>query len=113
MAGNTAPTFIVGGGVTVALTNVDDLATSLALTSGGGIVVAGDTDDGTGFRDFATVRLTPNGFADTSFAGSGFVTTDFTQPADPTHRDDHGQGVIVQSDGKIVTGGYSVLGASD
>jgi uncharacterized delta-60 repeat protein len=75
---------------------------ALALQSDGKIVVVGDTYDGnTGFKDFALVRYTSNGFLDTSFDTDGKVTTGFSSG------DDIAYAVAVQSNGKIVVAGTS------
>src|SRR4051812_20799881 len=105
---NSAPTFSVGGGVTINFSSGDDLASSVALDPDGRIVVVGDDDNGAGFRDFAVARLTKEGLGDTSFGGTGIVVTDFTSA--PPSRDDHGRGVAVQSDHKVIVGGYSASG---
>jgi uncharacterized delta-60 repeat protein len=74
--------------------------TGAALQADGKIVVCGytfSTDGG----DFFVTRLKTDGSLDTSFHGNGWLTTDFGGT------DDLGQGVAIQSDGKIVVAGYS------
>lgn len=53
-------------------------------------------------RDFAVVRLTPEGDADASFDGDGRATVNFLDGSE-----DYAQAVAVQGDGGIVLGGYT------
>ncbi|MGI8604315.1 MAG: delta-60 repeat domain-containing protein [Verrucomicrobiales bacterium] len=78
-----------------------DWGRSVAVQSDGKIVVAGSSDDASGTSDFALVRYTSTGALDTSFNGTGKVTT----PIGSSY--DWGQSVAVQSDGRIVVAGYS------
>ncbi|MCX6864845.1 MAG: delta-60 repeat domain-containing protein, partial [Verrucomicrobia bacterium] len=52
-------------------------------------------------KDFAVVRYNPNGTLDTTFNGTGKVTTDFRG------HDDVCSGMVLQDDGRIVVIGYS------
>ncbi len=90
--------FGAGGVVTNSFGNID-YGTSLALQSDGKIVVAGLLDN-----DFAVVRYATNGTLDTTAfgGGTGMVRTDFGA-------DDYGYSVAIQSDGKIVVAGRSVV----
>lgn len=75
----------------------------VAVQGDGKIVVTGDSSSGgTGF-DFALLRYQVDGTLDTSFGGTGMVTTDFTG-------DDRANGVALQPDGKIVVAGSSGAG---
>ena len=76
-----------------------EAANSVALQRDGKIVVAGLA---TTFAspDFAVARFNSDGTIDTSFAGTGRVTTDFGIVAP-----DDAQAVAVQPDGKIVAAG--------
>ena len=69
---------------------------SIALQSDGKIVVAGVSNN-----DFSLKRLNTNGSLDTSFNGTGTITTDFNNSIDQGYR------VAIQSDGKIVLSGVS------
>jgi len=84
------------------LTNREDRATSVALQSDGRIVIAGYTNNPSFKNDFAVVRYNTNGSLDSSFNGTGKVTTDLN-----LNSDDIGNGVTMQSDGKIVVAGQS------
>src|SRR5690242_13428714 len=72
---------------------------SVAAQRDGKIVVAGDAQV-SGVDQFALVRYNADGSLDTSFNGSGKVTT-------AVGRDCHGTGMALQGDGKIVVAGYS------
>ncbi len=73
---------------------------AVAVQADGKIVVAGHSfqGDATG-EDFALARYNADGSLDGSFSGDGTQTTDFAG------NDDHGNGVAVQADGKIVVVG--------
>jgi uncharacterized delta-60 repeat protein len=75
-----------------------DQAFDVAM-SGTQIVVAGQTLP-LGAYDFAVARLNSNGSLDAGFDGDGRATVDFG-----SHQD-FAQAVAVQSDGKIVVGGF-------
>ena len=78
----------------------DDTATGVAAQPDGKIVVAGTSFNGSN-KDFAVVRYNSNGTLDTSFGGTGKVTTDFRG------NDDVCSGMVLQDDGRIVLAGYS------
>ena len=77
-------------------------ANSVAIQNDGKIVVAGLTTTGADF-DFAVVRFNADGSLDTSFGGTGKVTTS-TSPGFES-----ANSVVIQDDGKIVVAGYSAL----
>lgn len=78
-------------------------ANTLAVQSDGKIVVGGSSSTGTGNRDdFALARYNTDGSLDTSFNGTGSVTTGFTFGADESAAD-----LALQSNGKIVVVGQS------
>jgi uncharacterized delta-60 repeat protein len=80
-------------------------ATSMALQSDGKIVVAGYAINNSGRgRDFAIVRYDADGNLDTSFNGSGKVTTAVSDD------DGHCEAVAVEKDGKIVAAGWASNG---
>ncbi len=82
----------------------DDQASAVAIQSNGRIVVAGRGGAGS---NFAVARYTDsNGLdTDTFGAGAGFVTYDFGS-------EDVATGVAIQSNGRIVVGGYTKAGVS-
>ena len=95
--------FGTGGKVITDFGSSQDYGRSLAIQSDGKIVVAGYS--GTyPFSDMALVRYTASGGLDPSFGTGGRVITDFDG------FDDVGDSVVVQTDGKIVVGGYSLSG---
>ena len=90
-----------GGIVTTAFGSGNDYGYDMALQSDGKIVVAGQAAD----ADFAVARYNPDGTLDTTFNGTGKVTTDFSGGVDS------GNGVALQADGKIIVVGESTHGS--
>ncbi len=88
------------GKVATSISNGDNYARSVALQSDGKIVVAGSSGV-TSNPDFAVLRYNTNGTLDTTFNGTGTVTTEFIGA------DDHANSVVIQSNGKIVLAGNS------
>lgn len=93
------------GGTGYVLTNIgtgDDRALSVALQPDGKIVVAGSSSDPDFFEQkFTVVRYNTNGSLDTTFNGTGVVTTAF----DVIDSICEAYSVLVQPDGKIVLAG--------
>ena len=88
------------GGKTTASIGSNDRGSSLLLQPDGKIVVTGYSHSITSGSDFAIVRYNSNGILDNTFGSAGKVTTDFGL-------NDYGQSVAIQTDGKIVVGGFS------
>jgi uncharacterized delta-60 repeat protein len=98
-------TFDGDGIVTTSVGSADDRGYDVAIQSDGKIVVTGDADMGafpSTSWDFAVLRYNSDGSLDTGFDSDGKVTTDF-EGGTPNH----GRGVVIQSDGKIVVSGSS------
>ncbi len=72
----------------------------------GKAVVGGYSHNGSNY-DFALVRYNVNGTLDTTFDGDGKVTTPIGSG------EDYGWAVALQSDGKIILGGYSFNGSNE
>ncbi len=105
--GDLDATFGTGGKVITAIGSGSDGGRSVAVQSDGKIVVAGSTGDDRGDDiDFALVRYTRTGALDTSFNGTGKVTTNLGSVRDS------GSSVAVQTDGKIVVAGSVVSGGN-
>jgi len=106
--GTLDASFGMGGRVTTDFAGPNDQAESVAVQPDGRIVVAGAAGRFTnrGF-DFALARYNTNGTLDTTFGTSGKVTTDFAGaddvPSEPS-------AVALQSDGKIVVVGQTLVG---
>ena len=83
------------GKVTTDFGGSDDSASSVAIQADGRIVAAGSSGAADFIADFALVRYNTDGSLDTSFGGTGKVTTDFGS-------DDSASSVSIQADGKIV-----------
>ncbi len=93
-----------GTGIVSTVVGSNDAASSVAVQSDGKIVVAGSSSNASGHDEFAVVRYNTNGTLDTSFNGSGKVTTAVGGNSD------HALAVALQSDGKIVVVGDSTIG---
>ncbi len=98
--------FDTDGKVTTAIGTVNDIARAVKIASGGKIVVAGSSNNGTN-EDFALTRYNADGTLDTLFNGTGKVTTAVGTG------DDLAFGLAIQSDGKIVAAGYSFNGLNN
>lgn len=81
----------------------------IALQSDGKILLAGYSVNTNINYDFALVRYLTNGYLDTSFgvAGTGIVTTPIGT------NNDVARSIVIQGDGKIVVGGYSVTNGTN
>ncbi len=104
--GSLDTSFGAGGLVTTQVGTITDWARSVALQADGKIVVAGESN--TIYNgDFAVVRYNTNGSLDTTFNGTGKVTT-----AIYTDWPSAAYGVAIQSDGKIVAAGQTTNGVT-
>jgi uncharacterized delta-60 repeat protein len=81
-----------------------------AIQADGKVVAVGSTNDFTATQNFALARFNPDGTLDTNFGNGGRVTTDFG-----LNLPDQATSVVIQSDGKIVAGGWTTTqsGASE
>ncbi|MFL6213966.1 MAG: hypothetical protein ACJ74J_08745 [Blastocatellia bacterium] len=96
-------TFGNGGKVTAEFFNFPESVRAVALQPDGKIVVAGSrlsTPPPQTFQDVALGRFNPDGSPDTSFGSGGFVAINLSSGSDEAYA------VGLQSDGKIVVGGY-------
>ncbi len=99
-------TFGSSGIVTTPIGPGTDYANDLAIQAGGKIVVVGQAHNGVDY-DFAVLRYSGSGALDTTFGGTGIVTT-------PIGLDkDYASGVAIQPDGKIVAAGLTNNGSDD
>jgi uncharacterized delta-60 repeat protein len=92
--------------VTTDMSNRADEIFGLALQSDGKIVTAGV---GGAALDFAVARYTAAGALDTTFNTTGKVITNVTTVA----ANDNARAVAIQSDGKILVAGYSVINGTE
>ncbi|MEO7317778.1 MAG: hypothetical protein ABIZ56_02190, partial [Chthoniobacteraceae bacterium] len=97
-------TFSGDGKVTTLIGN-GAVGASVAVQCDGKILLAGTAQTETCGSDFALARYSPDGSLDTSFNGTGIVTTDLLGQ----FTEDEAFSVAVQPDGKIVAGGASNL----
>jgi uncharacterized delta-60 repeat protein len=104
--GSLDTTFGTGGKVITDFANSTDIGFSVAIQTDGKIILGGyayvSTND-----NFALARYHENGSLDTTFGSSGRVITDFS------NNNDRGYSVALQTDGKIILGGYARVGAND
>jgi uncharacterized delta-60 repeat protein len=98
--------FGAGGKVTTPFGSGYDSAEALALQANGRLVAAGSTFNGSN-DDFAVARYNPNGSLDTSFNGTGRVTTAIGSA------EDDAAALVLQPDGKLVAAGTSRLNGKE
>ncbi|MEQ1902744.1 MAG: DUF4347 domain-containing protein, partial [Pirellulaceae bacterium] len=104
--GTLDTSFGTGGIVTMSLGASHDAFTSLALQADGKILAAGYSQNGA-TNDFAVVRFNANGTLDTSFDGDGIALIDLAGGHD------YANGIAVQTDGKILLGGYATVAGNE
>ncbi|HKR05093.1 MAG TPA: T9SS type A sorting domain-containing protein [Bacteroidia bacterium] len=102
--GSLDSTFGTNGFVTTPVGSYGDNANSIALQPDGKIVAGGFSDSTTG-NYFAVVRYYNDGSIDTAFGSGGKVVTHIGLT------DDQCNSIVIQSDGKILAGGYSDNGS--
>ncbi|MBL9133011.1 MAG: hypothetical protein JNG86_17510, partial [Verrucomicrobiaceae bacterium] len=90
-----------GGAVTTDVAGANDTVLTMKLQADGKMVVAGFASTA-GNNNFALVRYNPNGTLDTSFNGTGIVSTDINGGGD-----DQAFGLMIQGDGKLVAAGHA------
>ena len=106
---NDAPVFVGGEGNGIVKTDMgsaNDWAKGAVILPNGKILVTGQSYVA-GYADFTLARYNSNGTLDTGFDGDGKVTTALGIYTDESNS------VAVQSDGRILLGGFSSQGASD
>jgi uncharacterized delta-60 repeat protein len=102
--GSLDTTFGTGGKVTTHWGDFSAGINQILLQPDGKILAAGHTSTSSGFFNFALARYNPDGSLDTSFGGTGMVTTHFGSL-------DDARGLVLQPDGKIVAVGAYSTGA--
>ena len=105
-AGALDTAFDSDGKVTVAIGSGDDEARGVALLADGGIVIAGESGNGSN-DDIAVVRLTSAGALDTTFSGDGKATVAVGSGADVGHS------VAISASSQVVVAGTSAGGDDD
>ena len=100
--GTLDTTFGTGGKVIQPISSADDKGYSLAIQPDEKILLGGTCDG-----DFCIARFNPNGTLDTTFGNGGKVI----QPIGSSS--DFGNSLAIQSDGKILLGGYCFNGNYD
>lgn len=104
--GSLDATFGIAGKQTTNFDSQNDAVYSLVIQSDGKIIAGGYAEEG-GTYNFALARYQTNGDIDTTFGldGDGKVATSFGTG-------DWGTSIALQSDDKIIIGGYSVIGSN-
>ena len=106
--GSLDSTFGTGGRVVTALSANNDEMYDIALQPDGKIIAAGNANQINGMDfDTALVRYNPNGSLDTTFAQNGVLRVQWSS------RYYVGNGVAVQSNGKILAFGFGFVGTSN
>jgi uncharacterized delta-60 repeat protein len=98
--GSLDTTFGSGGKVTTDFLGADDIASSVAFLSSGKIVAAGTVSHLSRKSDIAAARYNSDGTLDSTFGAAGKALSDFAS-------DDAALAMVVQQDGKLVTGGLT------
>ncbi len=96
-------TFGLNGIVREGIGITDDVANSVAIQNDGKIIAAGSTIVGNN-TDFALARYNTNGNLDSTFGSNGIVITPVGFSSDLAYS------IKIQSDGKILTAGYTYNG---
>ena len=100
--GTLDSTFGGDGKVTTQFSVRNDPVAGLTIQADGKIVVCGGVAFDGRNPNFALARYNSDGTLDTTFGADGRVTTDFGR------NDDYSLAVVVQADGRLVGGGFSV-----
>jgi uncharacterized delta-60 repeat protein len=82
----------------------EDRGWSVAIQSDGKIVVGGSSVLNLTISSFGIARFNSNGTKDTTFGSNGAVTTTF---GSDINIDDEARSIAIQTDGKILAGGWS------
>lgn len=114
--GTPDPGFGGGDGkATLTVGGHSDFVSAAALQADGRILVVGRvfTDNGSGNSDMGIVRFFADGTVDLTFGNQGIDRIDFREGFVPVNFDggdwDEPLDVLVQSDGKILVGGYRII----
>lgn len=99
--GSLDNTFGVGGIVTSDILN-DDYGSAVAIQNDGKILLIGYSNNGSN-KDISLARYNTDGSFDSSFGSGGKVITDINGS------DNYAYATAIQSNGKIIVGGYSGL----
>jgi len=107
--GSLDKTFDLDGKLITDFSATDDFARAVAIQSDGKIVVAGYSTIGAeNTVDFVVVRYNTNGSLDNTFSGDGKQATDINSSSN-----DFAYSIAIQTNGKIVVGGYTGTGSEN
>lgn len=102
--GSPDPTFSSDGIASINISGNTDVMRNIIIQPDGKYLVSGDAMT-SATRDFAAIRLHPDGTLDTDFNMTGIFTMDVTELS----KDDIGYGLALQPDGKILLSGNTVF----
>jgi len=105
-SGSLDVSFNGSGYTTTDFGNSQDYLAAIAIQSNGGIVAGGYTYDVNGISDLALARFTSQGAIDNNFGNAGRQVTNIDGGYDFMNC------LLVQSNGKILSGGYNSSGAN-
>src|SRR3954471_4911734 len=105
--GDLDPSFGAGGRVLLTPGNHEVVYSDVAIQPDGKIVLAGYIRSSAGDNDIAVTRLNPNGTPDQGFAAGGTLAINTTFSG--VRREDLGNAVALQPDGKIVVAGETTV----
>jgi uncharacterized delta-60 repeat protein len=100
--GSLDNSFGTSGKVSTSVGSRYEIAFSTGIQPDGKIIAAGYIYNANASQSFALVRYNVDGSIDNSFGSNGKVITDFG-----TNSTNLGRSLIIQSDGKLVLGGYT------
>lgn len=105
--GSLDNTFNGTGKVVSDVSSSTDILNSVAIQPDGKILAFGYSWNGTSQQDFTIVRYNSNGSLDTTFDTDGIVSTDVG-----VNSVDYGHKLLLQSDGKIVACGTTIISSN-
>jgi len=98
--------FDIDGKVTTSVGTANDIIRAVAIQDDGKIVVAGYSYTNPSFSyDFVVARYNINGILDNTFGTGGILTTAIIK-----NTNDYAESIAIQTDGKILVGGYGFDG---
>lgn len=103
--GSLDTSFDSDGKLRTLFSNFSDAANAVSIQTDGKIVAVGESGTATG-RAFSMARYNQNGSLDTSFDGDGKILTTVVNGSN-----NFAKAVAIQSDGKIITAGFSGPGS--
>lgn len=104
--GSIDPTFANAGKMLASFSGTGDYAAYALVADSAGRTTLGGVFNNGGLDNFGILRLSPTGSADPTFGDGGAVTTDFPSASGALDI------LLLQSDGRLLAAGNSLLGSS-